>query len=217
MGQSRKRARGAGQGKAGPKGAKGRGGSQRRAEEGGPGAAEPAGAGPGPSAGGVVTRPPEPPLVVQCAGCKAILGDTTSTFKALHYGMRTVTLRGAVGVKVAGGDERRAGRGPDAGSAFRELSCVGCGKLVGKIYTATPAGLDPLRDGFTFSPDAVDTFQLGTCDLLLGDDPSGPAAAGPAADPDLARKYAELEEQMLKVENLMLLYNERLEKLEARA
>jgi len=75
-----------------------------------------------------------------------------------------------------------------------------------------------MRDMITLNISAVCSYQLGQAELVVGTDAPEDTGLSIAA-PDLtageeAHRVSQLETQMLKVENLLLLYNERLEMLE---
>lgn len=168
-----------------------------------------------------VTSLPEcgPPVVVFCGGCRAPLGDTLA-FGACHVGLRVLALTGASNVTV----DSRAGAAPpdalDAGSTAFAVRCARCQRAVGRRYEHTPEALAPLRGLLSFDHAATESYQLGAPEVLAT------AAAAPAEQPvavppgtsgaePLAERVASLEAQLVQVENMLLLYNERFEQLEA--
>jgi len=51
------------------------------------------------------------------------------------------------------------------GSSYLVFKCGKCGLELGKIYKSTPAGLDHLRNAFTFDMSALLSYTLGSADL----------------------------------------------------
>ena len=112
------------------------------------------------------------------------------------------------------------------------------------VYKTTPQSIDALRDMFSFHTDSICSYEVGKPQLVApgigsvgesktkrqrnemasytNDDP-GSTKAGvdnynngndKSLMADVTSRVDTLEEQLLKVENLMLLYNERIETLE---
>lgn len=164
-------------------------------------------------------------MVWQCAGCRVVFGDSTH-FKCAHEELRTVTLAGASNVVVDEAEPRTSAEGVDASSTFFAIRCKSCDTMVGKFYRATPRSLDLMRDQFSFSQDAVTTYTLGHSELAVddedangGNDAGAGGVAGQRSDAEkvaaLEQQVADLEEQNTKTMNILLLYSERLERLEA--
>ena len=111
--------------------------------------------------------------------------------------------------------------GIDAGSSFLRMCCASCQAPAGRVYVSTPRHLDVLRDGFTFlTDDGVKSYALGSGEVRIeggaggSEPPAGPPARA-ALDGELTARVEGLETELLKAQNLLLLYNERLEALEA--
>jgi len=155
---------------------------------------------------------PERPLVVFCSNCKTILGDTNS-FVCTHAELKTITLRSAYSVKLTRDEVETPTKGLAAGSTFHRIYCDSCAQCVGKVFLSTTRDLDPMRDVYTFDSKAIRSYELSEGRGSRGgahDDAGG----GQQASAVLAERLEVLETQMLKVENLMLLFNERIDVLE---
>lgn len=177
------------------------------------------------AAGRCDATPPESPLIVYCRKCSTIFGDTC-TFVCTHTELRTVTLSAATAVTVREDEPETSTSGVTSGSTFLRVHCESCGARVGRYYRSTVRDLDLMRDGFSFDQEAIGSYELGsTGGPGVGGRAGGGQAAGPAAEarenggiaPTAAatRHIEAIETQLLKVENLMLLFNERIEVLEA--
>ena len=99
-------------------------------------------------------------LVIQCAGCRSILGDTA------HNADRAVALGGYIAVDfpvaiTKSHDSRTSREGIDCGATFTKLHCVGCGNNVGREYVTTPKSLDTLRGRCAFSTLLTTTYRVG--------------------------------------------------------
>jgi len=164
--------------------------------------------------------PPERPLVIYCSKCNTIFGDTSS-FVCTHAGLKTITLAEATMVTSKGNEhnveaeidsERRRFT---AGSMFYRLHCKSCDQCVGKVFVSTVRDLDMMRDRFTFEQKAIKSYELG---IRLQDTNQSVGGAGGGKQEgevsSLVDRIEEMESTMIKVENLMLLFNERLEELE---
>jgi len=116
--------------------------------------------------------------------------------------------------------------GSSAGSSFRLLRCKKCATTVGRVYVATAsATIDPLRNLFTFESAKISCYELGkpalVADTAAGENcdknlhPAAPGGvAGGIGDGSDASKVAELEVELRKVQNILLVMDERLANLE---
>lgn len=117
-------------------------------------------------------------------------------------------------MRVLDDEPETSKEGVDAGSTFFVVKCIGCDSQVGKVYLTTPRALDLMRDAFSFDSERIKNYVLGEHELTLGDEQKEEGARDPDSSVGLTERVGLLEEQLLKVENLLLLYNERLERLE---
>ena len=159
------------------------------------------------------TQPPSSAVVFQCVVCAAVLGDS-SAFACSHAGLRTVSLRAASHVRVLDDEPETSKEGVDAGSTYFAVKCSGCDAQVGKVYLTTPRALDLMRDAFSLESDRLKNYVLGEHELTLGEDQPENGRLESGANLRIEERMEQVEEQLLKVENLLLLYNERLEHLE---
>ena len=166
------------------------------------------------------------PVVFQCKNCRSIVGDSIS-FVCSDAAARTVTLSAAC----------RVSRGADvvkgaAGEAFHRLFCQICEAEVGRVVVACPRRLDELRDAFTFDTTKLQSHLLGSSEYSsqAGSATPAPAAssssngAGVAAASGSASGAAgfasitdveALQRELTKVQNCLLLLNERVAHLES--
>ena len=169
------------------------------------------------------------PLVFLCRQCQSIVGDSfhmTSSEQQLNavvlnagHPKNTKVLRD--------GQFSTSQRGADAGATFWELSCAVCTATVGKVYETTPRALDRLRGMHCFSRDALESYELGSCAAagapalrggaaaMQGGAGGGAAAAGSGAGGGSAAGAVEdCQQEITKLKDLLLLFNERISKLE---
>ena len=119
--------------------------------------------------------------------------------------------------------------GKDTGSSVSPMKCKACAAQLGVSYRTTPRSLDGLRDKFSFNTDAISSYEIGKPEIEMeGEDGEATADKGqhePSNGDEgkqengretasLALRVDAFEEQMLKVENMLLLYNERFDQLE---
>lgn len=166
------------------------------------------------------------PVVFQCATCRSIFGDSYS-FVSSNAELLLVTLRAVTNITVA--TERLASTdNADEGSSFRELLCQQCQTVLGRLYLTTPLPLDAIRGLYSFTTSAIASYQVGYPQLSLEQ------ASGGQEGVDLAEIRAntirceqavqtlradqsellKLREDMTKVQNLLLVIDERLHDLE---
>lgn len=161
------------------------------------------------------------PVVFQCGTCRSIFGDSYA-FVGANADLLLVTLSDVTNVARAP-ETQTAKDGADAGSSFRELLCKQCQAVLGRQYLTTPIALDELRGLYSFSTAAIASYQLGYPQLESQREPLGADAAkrATAACDATVRSLAadrdellRLREDMTKVQNLLLVVDERLRSLE---
>ncbi|KAK9831335.1 hypothetical protein WJX81_003376 [Elliptochloris bilobata] len=130
----------------------------------------------------------------------------------------------------------------DRDSSYLAVTCKGCGTAVGRRYTRVPEDLALLAAGFTLSTQHLQSHTLGSSEVRLASGhpaPTAPAAAAnPNSDPaltspgphgqlangngaakagraELEARLEQLEADLIKVQNILLLHDERLEDLQA--
>lgn len=162
----------------------------------------------------------------QCMNCRVIVGDSCA-YVASDPDLKVAALRAASSVAVDPSTFVRTSRGRDAGSSASLITCASCGEELGVVYKTTPKEIDSLRGMFCFNTDCICSYELGNPQVVAdGAEPTGgdQRRGGGAGPPPPVRdeeersvmrdKVEKLEEQMLKVENMMLLFNERIGALE---
>eukprot|EP00658_Telonema_sp_P-2_P031450 TRINITY_DN23523_c0_g1_i2.p1 TRINITY_DN23523_c0_g1~~TRINITY_DN23523_c0_g1_i2.p1 ORF type:complete len:184 (-),score=36.65 TRINITY_DN23523_c0_g1_i2:418-969(-) len=162
-----------------------------------------------------------PPTVFHCAGCRAVLGDSTRLVSAQN---ETITLRDVVSVTKATGDLETSRAGVDAGSTYEKLICSECETSVGKRYLTTPRALDDLREYYTLDLGMVTSYMLGSngddeedkddreevnCVAML----DGKLIISQV--PQLQVDTEELRENMVRVQQMIVFQDERLVNIEA--
>ena len=180
-----------------------------------------------PSAPDVSDAPLTPALAFQCRACRAIVGDSTR-FDCSVRSLGVVALTGVRGVAV--GAAPRAAAPSDGAPGGREvaagvpLACAECGAALGARYGAAdlPPHLARVAALFCLRVDALASHALGAADLLArpgeAANKRAAAAAPSAAATDvalLAARLAELEDELVKVQGVVLAHHERLAGLEA--
>eukprot|EP00232_Nephroselmis_pyriformis_P005684 CAMPEP_0182903110 /NCGR_PEP_ID=MMETSP0034_2-20130328/31007_1 /TAXON_ID=156128 /ORGANISM="Nephroselmis pyriformis, Strain CCMP717" /LENGTH=139 /DNA_ID=CAMNT_0025037919 /DNA_START=119 /DNA_END=534 /DNA_ORIENTATION=+ len=119
-------------------------------------------------------------------------------------------------------DQVTSTSGPDMGTVYYAMECCECSSSVGRFYATTPKALDIVRDHFTFDIPAITSYDVGGSRDAAEDEGAAELASVQQAVQDLGSQVAamqgqaeedsrKVEMQLLKVENLLLLYNERLE------
>eukprot|EP00126_Sphaerothecum_destruens_P012623 Sdes_comp21629_c0_seq1m20221 len=140
------------------------------------------------------------PLVFSCE-CKAIVGDSFAWISA-NQELNAITLKSVAPNVVITNSLETSTSGVDVGSTFIPFQCGECGKSLGKSYKTTARVLDELRDMFTFDLNSISCYKLGS-------------SLQPSINEILCIPTAlALQEQIIKVQNMILLLNERLETLE---
>ena len=92
-------------------------------------------------------------------------------------------------------------------SEYNIITCVQCSAEVGKVYVRTSHETAKLQDLISLSTDAVCSYQLGRHEMRV----QGTGDLNPLSDERVTR----LEEQMVKVENVLVLFNERWHAMES--
>ncbi|CAL5229606.1 g12966 [Coccomyxa viridis] len=100
------------------------------------------------------------------------------------------------------------------------IFCSKCDAALGKQYLDSRTHPDLARTGVCLNVSAMDSYQLGTGEVRFCERrPATPGAATPdkATAPEssaLHQRIADLENDLVKVQNMVLLHQERLEALE---
>ncbi|TYZ68078.1 hypothetical protein PybrP1_010020 [[Pythium] brassicae (nom. inval.)] len=161
------------------------------------------------------------PVVFQCGTCRSVFGDSYA-FVGSNAELLLVTLSAVTNV-TTGAEPQTSRDGADAGSSFQELLCAQCQTVLGRSYLTTPLALDALRGLFSFATTAIASYQLGYPQLQAAVAGGGRAATretrAVVTDDAVAlaadrRELCKLREDMTKVQNLLLVVDERLLQLE---
>ena len=174
------------------------------------------------------------PLVFYCANCRTIVGDTFS-FVASNEERCTLTLSMSSNIKRSP-DVFTSKNGSDVGSTYFNFTCVNCQKLLGRYYLTTSKDLDEVREKFTFDVKALTSYELGKgqngtiSEHVAGDDEVVKNMNSDRADSNgisqslqdiketiigQGEKIGNLDNELLKVQEVALSMLERIEALEA--
>ncbi|XP_033103104.1 uncharacterized protein LOC117105909 [Anneissia japonica] len=96
-------------------------------------------------------------------------------------------------------------KGIDIGSTYRELYCVMCDEILGRVYQTTPRHLDNLRDVFTLDIPKIQSYQVGSGEQV-GDFDTGDMLDMPSS--------RALQDDLFKIKATVCALNERLVNLE---
>ncbi|GAB9473611.1 Kinetochore protein mis18 [Globisporangium polare] len=178
------------------------------------------------------------PVVFQCGTCRSIFGDSYS-FVGSNADLLLVTLSAVTNITTSA-EPQTSKEGMDMGSSFQELLCSQCQTVLGRKYLTTSVPLDAIRGLFSFATTTIASYQLGYPQLQLqsslansnGDDASLKASASVSASFEEMKRATitcdqavkalsgdrqellKLREDMTKVQNLLLVVDERLHQLE---
>jgi len=111
------------------------------------------------------------PLVFSCANCRTLIGDTYS-FLTSNEENRTITLASASNIQRSA-DVYTSKSGDDVGSTYFNFTCLSCQTLLGRYYLTTSKDMDVQREKFTFSVDAITSYELGKAQHGKMPEPAG--------------------------------------------
>ena len=143
------------------------------------------------------------PLVFSCGKCRTIVGDSFS-FLCSNEEEKTITLAAASNVK-RGAHIFTSYNTLDEGNSYFDVNCLdaGCKEKLGRYYVTTSKELDHVREKFTFSVDAITSYELGKAQF--GHTPDAEVIELPAAEeeePEVAVASVEtVQEDVSKVPN----------------
>eukprot|EP01102_Stenamoeba_stenopodia_P004050 TRINITY_DN14203_c0_g1_i1.p1 TRINITY_DN14203_c0_g1~~TRINITY_DN14203_c0_g1_i1.p1 ORF type:complete len:332 (-),score=86.42 TRINITY_DN14203_c0_g1_i1:173-1168(-) len=149
------------------------------------------------------------PLVFQCKKCNAIISDSFA-FQVADEGLRAVIVHTACNVSFQANSLITSKKGIDIGSTYTLVSCATpeCKAPLGRLYKTTARHLDHIREMFTFDVDAIKSYKLGSCPSI-SEYGSTPSAVIPSA-----QHMQQMEEKLVKMQHLLLLFNEKMTSIE---
>ena len=163
------------------------------------------------------------PLVFQCRSCYRIIGDSLS-FVSSDEEMQIFTLQASSNVSRSK-DVITSKSGRDAESTFHLLHCAGCSSTIGRVYLTTSeamhASLNERVNRFTFDSEAVTSYELGKNEYVS--EQAGATFPAKADDSNVTgsvmavsteQQLQTVQADLTKVQNLMLVMDERIAKLE---
>lgn len=176
-------------------------------------------------------RPPA--LVFQCSGCRSILSDS-DLFLCSVEALNILVVRGGSGIQVDPISQACSLLSHAThDSAYMAVTCTCCGSAVGRLYTATPPVFEGITQRFSLDIATISSYKLGHSEvhtsgasdtpLLMHASPALVQAAEQgtsdrqdndnASQPDqqLVHRLQQLESDMTKVQNMLLLHSERLD------
>jgi len=120
------------------------------------------------------------PLVFSCRKCRTIVGDSFSMLCS-NQEDATITLSAASHVQ-RGTQLFTSYESLDEGNSYFWFQCSEprCQEKLGKYYVTTSRDLDHVREKFTFSVEAIDSYELGKAQF--GHIPEADVIELPAAD-----------------------------------
>ncbi|DAZ94347.1 TPA: hypothetical protein N0F65_000911 [Lagenidium giganteum] len=163
------------------------------------------------------------PVVFQCGTCRSIFGDSYA-FVCSNAELLLVTLSAVANIAVSD-TPKTSMSGMDLGSSYHELVCKQCQTVLGRRYLTTPMPLDAIRNLYSFATTEISSYQLGFPQLSeqqQANDIEGMKQATVACVEAMQRLAHErqdvnrLQDDMKKVQNLLLVVDERLHELETR-
>ncbi|KAL3157803.1 hypothetical protein ABBQ32_012226 [Trebouxia sp. C0010 RCD-2024] len=180
-------------------------------------------------------RPPT--LVFQCASCRSILSDSDLFVCSIEI-LNVLVVTGGSGIHVDPINQPCSlVSQTERDSSYMAVTCECCGSAVGRMYTQTPPELTPIAQKFTLEIASITSYKLGHSEVHSTGEPQAalltpaPSAANQAGGqtnnmsqniPDMQQPYAEsslqdriqqLEADMTKVQNMLLLHSERLDSM----
>lgn len=191
-----------------------------------------------------INTAPLPPLVFFCSKCKNIVSDSTLFLFSVRS-LNLLVVKGASGIAVDRTEVIDRPQQPDWRSVA--VSCSGCNCHLGRVYKTITGPMAILKDLIALSVSTVSSYELGMCETVVHNAPelegrslndilacgaalrqaagSGDGGAGrqqyqaggaarPAA---MQLRVEELEAELTKVKSVMLVHNERLQRLEQMA
>eukprot|EP00041_Stephanoeca_diplocostata_P009373 m.144356 g.144356 ORF g.144356 m.144356 type:complete len:198 (+) comp17710_c0_seq2:86-679(+) len=149
------------------------------------------------------------PLVFMCQGCSSIVGDSFAwvcsdessnslTLHAVPDSVRVMCNEDTGDEELHTSRDRR-----DFGSTFAQLQCCKCDDVLGKLYRSTPRRLDTVRDMYTLDVSKIISYELGR----------GASREGLEDIMSLSTADA-LQSDIVKLQNMVLVLNEKIELLE---
>ncbi|DBA73142.1 hypothetical protein WJX79_004207 [Trebouxia sp. C0005] len=177
-------------------------------------------------------RPPA--LVFQCSGCRSILSDS-DLFLCSVEALNILVVRGGSGIQVDPISQACSLLShANHDSAYMAVTCTCCGSAVGRLYTAIPPVLEDITQMFSLDIATISSYKLGHSEvhmarpsdtpLLMHASPALVQAAEQGSsdrqnnddasqlpDQRLVHRLQQLESDMTKVQNMLLLHSERLD------
>ncbi|CCI43941.1 hypothetical protein ABG067_004416 [Albugo candida] len=169
------------------------------------------------------------PVIFQCNKCRSILGDSFS-FVCSSKKLSTLTLDAVTNVVIKE-YTKTSQQGIDIGSSFRDVFCRKCKMLIGQYYLTTPRELDDIRNCYSLFTKSIASYQLGHPHRMrsqrrqdqdendvrsmssFAETTSNCVMEVEALSHDRA-KVSKLYDDMSKVQNLLLVLDERLHAVE---
>lgn len=146
-------------------------------------------------------------IVFQCVNCRVVVGDTTTAYVA-DFEANLISLTAARSVIVQD-DMHLSKSGFDVGCSFKSIHCQNCKHILGRVYFSTTPQLDSLRSTYALHSSSLESYQLGTCQALTGQQ-APPSAAGIALAANLKslgeptlRAFGKMDENIRKLTKRM--------------
>jgi len=150
------------------------------------------------------------PVVFQCGTCRIIIGDSFG-FVCSNIDTFTISLNHVANITKSS-EIFTSEVGLDVGSSYHHIICAQCQTPLGRMYMTTPRNFDAMRGMYSFDSNMISGYQFGTNREILKAKSANEYDAF-AKEPDM---IARLQRDMAKVQNLLLVIDERLQDTEAR-
>lgn len=150
------------------------------------------------------------PLVFMCKACGSIVADSWS-WVCSNQDLNSITLETAAETVRVLDRLNTSKRDVDVGSTFTAIACSkSCGATLGRMYKTTARRHDSIRDLITLDCDSINSYQLGT------GKPPGSTEAQEALDSLMDLRHT-MSADIVKLQNMILVHDERLQSLEESA
>jgi len=146
-------------------------------------------------------------LVFQCHTCRSLVGDSSALILA-DNSLKIIALRAVscVSLSFMEKDLETSKTGTDIGSTYYSFSCAHCRSTLGRVYQTTNPQIDYIRNYFAFDLNAILSYKTGSYNQIS----SRPSIETSPSSRDFQRQ----ETQLTKVQQMLLLFCEKLDSLE---
>jgi len=147
-------------------------------------------------------------LVFQCHTCRSIVGDSSALILADNT-LKIIALRAVscVSLSFMEKDLETSKSGTDIGSTYYSFSCAHCRSTLGRVYQTTNSNIDFIRNYFAFDLNAIFSYKAGSYNQI--------SSRSSCETLPSSRDFQRQETQLTKVQQMLVLFCEKLDTLEA--